>query len=525
MSESRQEWVLADLGIADRRRRSRCRSIRRSRRRRRLHPAGLRRPRRLRLRSRRRPRRCWRSGTCCRRWSSSSCSPTKCRRAAVRGRPHGAAARRSSPAPRSSRAAAIDWRPTRRSGPLRGRHRRGRRRRPLDDHLHVGHDGRAQGRDADARQHPLERRRPSIPVLELNARRRRAQVPAAEPLVRADGHLPLPVRRASPSSSPRTWTRWRATCSRRADGDDRSCRACARSCRRACTTPSQRRRRRGAGCSNGLARVGSARPRRAGAGADALAPFGLSRSGSATGWCSPRSARGSAGGCACSCPAARRCRAHIGEFFHAAGVPLIEGYGLTETAPVMTANPPGRRGSAASAGDRRRRAAHRRGRRDPRARPERDAGLLEPAGRHRRRCCATAGSTPATSARSSDDGFLTITDRKKELLVTSGGKKIAPQPIEARLKRHPLVAEAMVVGDRRRFPAVLIVPEFDVLGERLKVAGPAGGLARGAGRRGPTSLGLYQRDRRGAQPRPGAVRAGRSRSPCCRPSSRSRAGN
>ena len=75
----------------------------------------------------------------------------------------------------------------------------------------------------------------------------------------------------------------------------------------------------------------------------------------------------------------------------------------------------------------------------------------------------------------SDDGFLTITDRKKDLLVTSGGKKMAPQPIEARLKESPLVAEAMVVGEAPSFPAVLIVPKFAALEERLKVLGlPAG---------------------------------------------------
>ena len=68
----------------------------------------------------------------------------------------------------------------------------------------------------------------------------------------------------------------------------------------------------------------------------------------------------------------------------------------------------------------------------------------------------------------SADGYLSITDRKKELLVTSGGKKIAPAPIESVLKRDPLVAEAVVVGEGRNFPSVLIVPDFAVLEQRLR---------------------------------------------------------
>jgi long-chain acyl-CoA synthetase len=58
------------------------------------------------------------------------------------------------------------------------------------------------------------------------------------------------------------------------------------------------------------------------------------------------------------------------------------------------------------------------------------------------------------------DGFLIITDRKKDLLKTSGGKFIAPQPIESSLKANPLVSEAAVIGERRRFPAVIIAPSF-----------------------------------------------------------------
>jgi len=62
-----------------------------------------------------------------------------------------------------------------------------------------------------------------------------------------------------------------------------------------------------------------------------------------------------------------------------------------------------------------------------------------------------------------NDGFLSITDRKKDLIKTSGGKFIAPQPIENSLKLNPLIGTAVVIGDRRKFPAVLISPHFPVL--------------------------------------------------------------
>ena len=61
------------------------------------------------------------------------------------------------------------------------------------------------------------------------------------------------------------------------------------------------------------------------------------------------------------------------------------------------------------------------------------------------------------------DGFLSVTDRKKDLIKTSGGKFIAPQPIESSLKHNALVAEAVVLGDKHKFPAVLIAPNFPVL--------------------------------------------------------------
>ena len=62
-----------------------------------------------------------------------------------------------------------------------------------------------------------------------------------------------------------------------------------------------------------------------------------------------------------------------------------------------------------------------------------------------------------------EDGFLYVTDRKKDLLKTSGGKFIAPQPIENSLKHNPMIAEAVVVGDKRKFPAVLVLPNFAAL--------------------------------------------------------------
>jgi long-chain acyl-CoA synthetase len=69
------------------------------------------------------------------------------------------------------------------------------------------------------------------------------------------------------------------------------------------------------------------------------------------------------------------------------------------------------------------------------------------------------------------DGFLTITDRKKELLKTAGGKFVAPAPIENLLKTSPLIANAMVVGDRKKFASVLVVVNFAGIEEEARKAG------------------------------------------------------
>ena len=69
------------------------------------------------------------------------------------------------------------------------------------------------------------------------------------------------------------------------------------------------------------------------------------------------------------------------------------------------------------------------------------------------------------------DGYVTITDRKKDLLVTSGGKNVAPQPVEERLKRSPLVAEAVLIGDKRPFVSALLLPERALLEDQVRQAG------------------------------------------------------
>jgi long-chain acyl-CoA synthetase len=66
------------------------------------------------------------------------------------------------------------------------------------------------------------------------------------------------------------------------------------------------------------------------------------------------------------------------------------------------------------------------------------------------------------------DGYLKITDRKKDLLKTAGGKYIAPQPIENTVRLNKFVANAVVLGDQRKFPIILVVPNFAVLEQWAK---------------------------------------------------------
>jgi long-chain acyl-CoA synthetase len=69
------------------------------------------------------------------------------------------------------------------------------------------------------------------------------------------------------------------------------------------------------------------------------------------------------------------------------------------------------------------------------------------------------------------DGFIAITDRKKDIIVTAGGKNVSPQPIENRIRGNKFVAQAVMIGDKRKFPVVLVVPNWDVLEKWAKAEG------------------------------------------------------
>ena len=168
----------------------------------------------------------------------------------------------------------------------------------------------------------------------------------------------------------------------------------------------------------------------------------------------------------------------VAEFLFAIGVPVFEGYGLTETAPVLTLNPE----TAPKLGTV--------GRAIPgvELRIAADGEILARGPNVMRGYLGKAAATAEAIkdgwfftgdiGHIDDDGYLTITDRKKEILVTSGGKNVAPQPIEQRLKQHRFVAEAMLVGDGRPFIGALILPDWVALANLLpqSVGGDRGRL-------------------------------------------------
>ena len=153
----------------------------------------------------------------------------------------------------------------------------------------------------------------------------------------------------------------------------------------------------------------------------------------------------------------------LAEWYADIGIRIHEGYGLTETSPVIAVNTPNahRVGSVGKP----------LGNVEVRIAEDGEILVRGPSVFHSywnkpqetREAFANDWFKTGDIGRIDEDGFLYVTDRKKDLLKTSGGKFIAPQPIESSFKHHPWIAEAIVIGDKRKFPAVLIVPNFAAL--------------------------------------------------------------
>jgi long-chain acyl-CoA synthetase len=171
--------------------------------------------------------------------------------------------------------------------------------------------------------------------------------------------------------------------------------------------------------------------------------------------------------------------AEIAEFFHAAGILILEGYGLTETCPILTSNHPGafKFGTV--------------GRPFPgvEVRIEEDGEIVARgpniAQGYYRKQEETAAVFRPDGCKIDAEGYLQITDRKKDLIKTSGGSYVAPQHIENLLKGDPFVSQALVEGDRRPYPVALITLNADELAKVARERGlhgkPAADVVRDPG--------------------------------------------